>query len=389
MDQSQPTPSTGDIGPATPVVVTYMPDGNIDRLGHEWVTCTGIAQRLAALKRCDFAGHHDASGGYAGEVYFVPSQTLVGTDAARRLGIRGEHDIFGGVVPYPFVATKAISHGLAGPGAPAPEGWSHRFCDDVRDAVLAGFSVFSLEDARRAGAGLLQSGPVRLKPAGESGGRGQITVSDRTTLEAALSTLDPDELRRDGLVLEENLSEVATYSAGQVRVEDHVASYYGTQRLTPDNSGAPVYGGSDLVVVRGGWSALLAVGLPEPIRVAVAQARIYDEAASAHFPGLLASRRNYDIAQGLGTDGRRRSGVLEQSWRVGGASGAEVAALEAFAIDPALHVVKASTVEVFGHGVRPPEGATAYFCGVDGKVGPITKFTLVERHAEHSHVDER
>ena len=27
----------------------------------------------------------------------------------RALGIRGEEDLFGGVVPFPFVATKAIS----------------------------------------------------------------------------------------------------------------------------------------------------------------------------------------------------------------------------------------------------------------------------------------
>jgi hypothetical protein len=373
---------TGQTGAVTPdVVVTYATEESIDRVGHEWVTCTGIARRVAALKRFDFAGHHDPFGGYPGAVYFVPNQTLVGGEASR-LGICGEHDLFGGVVPHPFVATKAISHGLVQPGAAAPEGWSRQFCDQVREAVLSGFSVFSLEDARRAGASLLQSGPLRLKPARESGGRGQILVSDQGAFNAALSALDPEELARDGLVLEENLSQVATYSVGQVRVGDHVASYYGTQRVTPDNNGAYVYGGSDLMVVRGGWNVLLAADLPDPLRVAVAQARIYDEAASAYFPGLLASRRNYDVAQGIGPDGRRRSGVLEQSWRLGGASGAEIAALEAFAMDPALKVVKASTVEVFGDGTSPPDDATVYFCGVDGKVGPITKFTLVERHAD-------
>jgi hypothetical protein len=71
--------------------------------------------------------------------------------------------------------------------------------------------------------------------------------------------------------------------------------------------------------------------------------------------------------------------VLEQSWRVGGASGAEVAALELFRAHPALRAVRASTVEVYGGGAPPPPpGAAVYFRGVDEGVGPITKYATVE-----------
>ena len=87
--------------------------------------------------------------------------------------------------------------------------------------------------------------------------------------------------------------------------------------------------------------------VPENIRTAVGQARVYDAATSV-FPGLFASRRNYDVAQGANARGQWRSGVLEQSWRVGGATGAEIAALEAFRADPGLQVVHTSTVEVYG-----------------------------------------
>jgi len=62
----------------------------------------------------------------------------------------------------------------------------------------------------------------------------------------------------------------------------------------------------------------------------VAAARRYDE-ATVEFHGFTASRRNYDVGQGVGADGRPRSGVLESSWRMGGASSAELAALTAFA----------------------------------------------------------
>jgi hypothetical protein len=77
-------------------------------------------------------------------------------------------------------------------------------------------------------------------------------------------------------------------------VGDLVASYYGTQRLTRDNCGGEVYGGTDLVVTRGGFDALGALDLPDDVQLAVRQARTYDAAATGCFPGLIASRRNYD-----------------------------------------------------------------------------------------------
>src|SRR5207249_3972954 len=101
--------------------------------------------------------------------------TLV-DDEARALGVRTEDDLFGGVIPHPFVATKAITHPLVEPDAPAPVGWSHGFAARVRDVVLPGFSTFTLRDARRAGARLLTLGPVRIKPARGSGWRGQVVV---------------------------------------------------------------------------------------------------------------------------------------------------------------------------------------------------------------------
>jgi hypothetical protein len=167
-----------------------------------------------------------------------------------------------------------------------------------------------------------------------------------------------------------------------VRVADLVASYYGTQRLTPDNAGAMVYGGSDLIVVKGDFDALVAQHLPEDVRLAISQARTYDTAATRHFPGLLASRRNYDIARGRTPQGEWRSGVLEQSWRIGGASSAEVAALQAFRADPELTMVRAASVEVYGGAATPPPDAMVYFQGEDERDGLMTKYALVEPYAD-------
>jgi hypothetical protein len=99
--------------------------------------------------------------------------------------------------------------------------------------------------------------------------------------------MDLAEVSRNGLVLEEDLAEVITYSIGQVRVAEFVASYYGTQRLTADNDGAAVYGGSDLVIVRGDFGALLGLSPAEEVRLAVAQARAYDAAAMELYPGMI------------------------------------------------------------------------------------------------------
>src|SRR5690606_25164299 len=127
-----------------------------------------------------------------------------------------------------------------------------------------------------------------------------------------------------GLVLEEDLNEPATFSVGQIVVAGQTASYVGTQHLTRDNYGETVYGGSTLDVVRGDYTQLTLLKLSEKERLAISQARKYEEAAFACFPELLLSRRNYDIAQGINASGDFCSGVLEQSWRIGGASGAEI-----------------------------------------------------------------
>ena len=74
--------------------------------------------------------------------------------------------------------------------------------------------------------------------------------------------------------------------------------------------------------------------------------------------------------------------MLEQWGRRGGASGAELGAVETMLADPALVAVRARCVERYGDGVLPPPGATLYYADVDARVGRLTKYTVVERHAD-------
>jgi hypothetical protein len=346
---------------------------------HERVVHEQLARRLATLQGLTFLGEYDRDGEYSQPIYFVPPATIVGAEAARELGLDSEEDLFGGVVPQAFVETKAITHPLIRPDADAPFGWSRDFASRVTGSVLPGYSVFSLPDAREAGRRLLNEGALRLKPVLATGGRGQVQVSTEQQLDQALEHIDERELASHGLVLEANLEHVTTYSVGQIRVAGKTVSYYGTQRLTPDNGGEMVYGGSDLVVCDGDYDDLLGLDLPEKARLAVMQAQVYDGAASACFRGFFASRRNYDVAQGIDGRGRACSGVLEQSWRIGGASGAEIAALEAFN-HGATGAVRASTVELYGEGQTVPPGADVLYRDQDAEVGFITKYVTVDRY---------
>jgi len=363
-------------GDTPSIVVVYS--CKRDLCSHEMATQGTLAERIAAVRGDEFGGNYDPARGYDRPLYFVPNDTLVRAELDHTLDITDVDDLFGGVVPHAFVATKTITHALLPSATRCPEGWSEEFCRRVHDVVLPGYSAFSRRDALAAGQKLLERGPLRIKKPSGIGGLGQSVVSRVEQLEEELERLDAEELEQIGLVLERNLVQPETRSVGQVRVGEFLATYCGTQRLTTNNRGGEVYGGSELIVVRGDFDDLLQLPLGQQVHVAIAQARTYHAAAMTCFHGMFASRCNYDIAQGVDEEGRWYSGVLEQSWRLGGASGAEVAALEAFRDDPSLPVVRASTTEIYGENPSLPPGATVYFQGNDDKVGPLTKYARLE-----------
>jgi hypothetical protein len=355
--------------------VAFRPDA----VEHDRATQRGLAARLAAMMGCDFDEVSGTAARSAVDLgYVVPDVTITSLETARALGIRGEEDLFGGVVPFSFVATKTISHPLIGPAAAAPPCWQADFPERVREVTLPGWSAFAPSDARAAACRLLPDGDVRIKLASGIGGSGQSVAHGEAELDAQLAAIGPAEFA-GGVVVERNLVDVRTYSVGLVRVGSLRASYIGTQSITRSRHGKEVYGGSAIEVARGDFDALQPLALEDGARRATALACAYHEAALACFGGMFASRSNYDIAEGRDAAGRQCIGVLEQSWRIGGASGAEVAALEALNDDPALLTVRASTTEVHGPNVPIPEGATLYFSGVDNHLGPITKYAQVHR----------
>ena len=327
---------------------------------HEVETNRALARWLAQVVGLEYGGSYDLDLHSGRDVYLLPTQTLVGVAAARQLGVKGPEDLWGGYVDHDFICTKAISHGLLNRYAFGPEGWSSLFSERVRSVVLDGLSVFSLEDARPAAEHLLYSGPIRMKPIHACAGRGQEVIKSLDQFDAILARPDAKTLFTDGVVLEQDLTEVVTHSVGQSFIGDKVLSYCGDQYLTEDGQGEQVYGGSNLLVVQGYYEDLLALELPDHTRLAIQQAQVFDSAADEAYPGFYASRRNYDIAQGLDCDGKQRSGVLEQSWRLGGASSAEVAALQSFVNNPGLRAIRVSSAETYTDQPLPANAIEVY-----------------------------
>ena len=318
---------------------------NAEGAGHDLQTSLALARWLAEILGWSFSESWQQEKQSAPQqaLYFVPTQTLIG-EQLDELGITGVDDLLGGYVQHAFIATKAISHPLVAQARKQPEGWSPQFCERVRDVVLPGVTVFDPEDAREAAVAGLSRGALRVKQVEACGGQGQAVLHDADELEQWLRGLAP-QVWAEGVVLEENLQQAVTHSVGQTLIDGLLMTYHGQQDQTENARGESVYGGSDLLLVRGDYIELLARELDPDVRRAIEYARTFDTAAALSFPGFFASRRNYDVVQGLGSDGELKVGVLEQSWRIGGATGAELAALHAFRQRPQTDAVRASTHE--------------------------------------------
>lgn len=356
-------------------VVTLPAPGS--RHGHERIARAAMAKQLATLLGYDFAGDYDPDQHRSGHIYFVPQHTLL-REQSEQLGIRDEGDLYGGVVPDYFVATKAITHAAIDPDAHVPEAWSHHLAENLRGVVLPGYSAFSAVDLRRAALSLLRQGRVRIKGARGIGGSGQWVAGHEAELDEVIEQLDAGELHEHGAVVEQNYELAQTYSIGEVAAAGLRIAYYGLQSVTRNHRGHDVYGGSDLHIVRGSLADLLRLDLPVNVKVAIRQAATYDAAVGHAFPDFFASRRNYDVLQGLDRGGHFVSGVLEQSWRIGGASPAEIGAIEAFKSDPGMQRARASIREVYSAAAPVPPHAHVLFHGVDEQVGWLLKYSVIE-----------
>lgn len=374
LDAVQPNPAPPCAGTQGCVVELLRRDG---RASHEAQTGRWIGERVAQVLGYRYEGVHPQACTDGEPRYFIPDSTLL-LEEANGFGITQPAQLLGGVVPHRFVATKSITHPLVENAHHVPDGWAHALGDTLSEITLPGFTAFDRSDAERAGLRLLEQGfTVRIKPGSGIGGLGQAVAGGRKALIEALSHLDEAGVRQAGVVLELNLKPVKTYSVGQLDVGPHRIAYFGMQRLTRNHHDQAVYGGSTLACIRGGMADLMAIASDEAERRVLQCAIAYDDAVSRAYPAFFASRRNYDVALGVDPSGMPRTGVLEQSWRIGGATPAEVLALQALHGDDRLQRVNASTHEVYGL-VDAPMGALVSFQGNDPRAGEMTKYAMLD-----------
>ncbi|MEA9913552.1 DUF3182 family protein [Xanthomonas campestris pv. raphani] len=351
-----------------------VPHDGHEHATHAWV-CAEVA-RLLGVRNVHAESNervqHD--GGAAAHTLHIPDETLT-VAQARTLGIQDTRDVLGGVVPYAFLATKVIGHPLITEAAQRVDGWNQALAMALMPATLPGYTVFSRADATQAAAALRKGGGVRLKLPTGVGGNGQWRIDDAAQLDAALDALPPAYLATHGAVLERNVVQPHTHSVGELCIGGIRIAYYGTQCSVRDGNGAEVYGGSSLRVYRGSLEALAASALPPLEKQVVAQACMYDRFITAAYPALQISRRNYDVVSGQDAQVGPVCGVLEQSWRVGGATPAELAAIASFQQDPALRWVTASTHELYEGDA--PDDVQIYYRAQRPGPGPRVKYRRV------------
>jgi hypothetical protein len=347
------TPPPSALAPRTPEVVPFVDHGH-GHSTHELACLHAASLRVAGLlaRPGPDARHADAP-----SRYWLPIRTLL-RDEAALIGIDRDTQLWGGVVPRAFVGTKLVSHRLWPGSGYAPAGW--RDVPGIESCTLPGWSVFTRTDALAACEALLHDGPVRVKSPHARGGNEQTVLTGLREARAWLQSPAAIGIEH-GLVVERDLVEAATYSVGTAHVGGHTIAYHGIQRAVRDHTGRAVYGGSRLTVFRGDLARLGALVAHGQAGEAVRAAIDYDRAVRGTYQ-VLASRCNYDVIVGHERDGRRHCGVLEQSWRFGGASMAELLAMERFAADPGLRWLVAETVESYDRS-PPPEDAVLVWPG--------------------------
>ena len=307
-----------------------------------------LAKELAQLLELSqvYIAYEDQLEQAGGQAYYLPVRTLT-LDQAQTLGIEGPAGLYGGVIPHEFLAYKCVAHPLAQTDMLRPSGWNDDLSLSLRHAVLPGFSAFCADDALRTMTLLDQAGQtgIRVKRAAANAGKGQSVVYSRQELEDLLALASWQDQLEHGLVLEENLPQCHTFSVGQTQVGDLLLSYIGQQHQTPNHAGESVYGGTTLLAARGGFDQLLKLSGVSRARHLIDVALDYEKRIQAAFPQMYASRRNYDVILGKNARGEYKTGVLEHSWRCGGASVAEILAMRTLQRHPELTHTHAWTRE--------------------------------------------
>lgn len=261
--------------------------------------------------------------------------------AGEELGVTSQNQIFGSVIE-PIYAEKSIFHPLINKPEVAPRNFPHKFPKQLFEskATLPGYTVFCLDDALSAFELLkLQGVVVRLKDPQGSSGTKQLIVASRTEVEEFVKSIDPSKLKALGLVLESNLinssdpkAALRAYSAGWTVIDGKIYSYIGEQ-MFGETGTVDRYLGTKLYMVRGTTNNLIDFAKEKKLQ-SILQCLSKVKRAMVFLPYLIGSRINFDFLVGIPETLpanryiKERTYVVEQSFRVGGATPAELLGIQ-------------------------------------------------------------
>jgi len=247
-------------------------------------------------------------------LYHVLARTI--TRQPRTLN---EQDFYGLGVESQIHVGKAMLH--PNYSHSAPSFYSAEFARYVteNELVLPGYTAFTKESAVDAYDDFAHKYQynVRIKLTNESDGNGQIAVNDRTEASRALRGFSDDEFVNNGVVIEHNLNEPVTISAGLVYVDGQTYCFLARQKddKAPED-GRNRYRGASVMLVRGNFKDLSDRTRDSVEQVAVKKVHAFYKAYSYFDPS--ASRISFDVLFGLNDRGSMLSGVTDITGRVGG-----------------------------------------------------------------------
>lgn len=312
------------------------------------------------------------------ECFYVPNHTLLPQEADA-LSIKSLHDLYGGVVPYAFLLNKTLSHPIHHLSMDSPEGWNNDLALALQPYVLKGRSAFNTQDALWTAEGLIHNGPLRIKLASANAGRGQWIVNNHEEVVDLLNQAQYQPFFEQGVIFEEALHNTVTFTIGQTEIGNHIISYCGEQEVTMDLKDQPAYGGSAISVVRGGYDQLESALIFDQHKEALRLVQQYERHIFNAFPQIYASRRNYDVLQGTNANGHKCLSVIDHSWELGGASMAELLALEAFAADSSLHRIRTWTKERYVSVKDTIKTSNQIYCVAPEQSGWLVKSAGIEQ----------
>lgn len=262
-----------------------------------------------------------------GKHYIIPGKTI-DTAQAALLQIEGGADFYGAMAPDLGMVGKSILHPTV--SLEAPEFYSSAFARAVTDEglVLPGVTAFGKEELSEAYRSLPPQHLYRLKAANESDGNGQYTLRDSASLRDILTRQTEESLRSEGAVIEPNLGNHRTVSAGIFRIGDDPFAFVASQQNDLAGGRDRYLGAKDVTVVRGGLEVLFGLmdQLGDPRSLAAGMAARFHELFLTHYP-VTASRLSYDVLSGT-SGGQEFSGITDVTARLGGTCPALILAAE-------------------------------------------------------------